>query len=146
MKIALLKLFDLQLTKLSTEISLYADEDALWKSTSSVPNSGGNLCLHLIGNLNHFIGATLGNTGYIRHRDDEFSLKGIAIKQLKAQIESTKQVIKKTIESLNDTDFDKIYPITVFGTEMTTTYFLIHLTGHLNYHLGQLNYHRRLIC
>lgn len=146
MKAALLKLFDLQLSKLSTELSLYPDEATLWKSTQNVPNSGGNLCLHLIGNLNHFIGATLGNTGYIRHREDEFTQKYIPVKIMQAQIEATKQMVKNTIETLNQSDFDKIYPINVFGDEMTTTYFLIHLNGHLNYHLGQLNYHRRLLC
>lgn len=146
MKTALLKLFDLQLSKLSAELSLYADEKLLWKIAPNISNSGGNLCLHLIGNLNHFIGAILKNTGYIRHREDEFTQKYIPVKVMQTQIEETKQMVKNTIETLNQSDFDKIYPLNVFGTEMTTTYFLIHLTGHLNYHLGQLNYHRRMIC
>jgi len=146
MKTSLIKIFDLKLTKLSKEISLYADEKLLWQTPKGINNSGGNLCLHLVGNLNHFIGTILGNTGYKRHRDKEFSVKNIPIKDLQTQIEDTKLVVKKTIESLNKADFNAIYPINVFGSEMSTTYFLIHLTGHLNYHLGQINYHRRLIC
>jgi len=146
MKTSLIKIFDLKLTKLSEEISLYADEKLLWQTPKGISNSGGNLCLHLIGNLNHFIGTVLGKTDYIRHRDEEFSAKNIPVRELKTQIEITKLVVKKTIESLNKTDFNAIYPINVFGSEMTTIYFLIHLTGHLNYHLGQINYHRRLVC
>jgi len=146
MKASLIKLFDLRLSKLSQEIELYTDEKLLWKTVDGINNSGGNLTLHLIGNLNHFIGAVLGNTGYQRQRDAEFILKDIPVLELQKQIEATKKIVADTINNLNSDDFDAIYPINVFGTEMTTTYFLIHLTGHLNYHLGQINYHRRLVC
>jgi len=146
MKASLIKLFDLRLSKLSKELSLYTDEKCLWKTPKGINNSGGNLTLHLIGNLNHFIGAVLGNDGYQRERDKEFSLKDIPVFELQQQIEATRKIVKKAINNLTQDDFDAIYPINVFGTEMTTTYFLIHLTGHLNYHLGQINYHRRLVC
>lgn len=146
MKASLIKQFDLRLTKLSKEIALYSDEKLLWQTPATISNSGGNLCLHLIGNLNHFIGTTLGNSGYIRKRDDEFSHKNISVATLQEKIEATKAVVSKTLNSLNDKDFEATYPINVFGTEMTTAYFVIHLLGHLNYHLGQINYHRRLVC
>lgn len=146
MKIALLKLFDIKLSKLSKELSLYTDEKLLWKTIPNISNTGGNLCLHLIGNLNYYIGSELGNTEYIRNREALFTIKNIPLKELQEQIETTKQVVKQTIESMSQSDFDKIYPLNVFGEAMTTTYFLIHLTGHFNYHLGQLNYHRRVIC
>ncbi len=146
MKTSLIKLFDLRLSKLSQELALYADERLLWKTTEGINNSGGNLTLHLIGNLNHFIGAILGNSGYVRQRGTEFELKNIPVSELQKQTEATKKIVINTITSLNSDDFNAMYPINVFGTEMTTTYFLIHLTGHLNYHLGQINYHRRLVC
>jgi uncharacterized damage-inducible protein DinB len=146
MKASLIKLFDLRLSKLSKEIALYTDEKCLWEAPKAINNSGGNLCLHLIGNLNHFIGSVLGKTGYVRQRNTEFELKNIPIAELQSQIEATKKIVADTINNLNSDDFEAIYPIDVFGTEMTTTYFLIHLTGHLNYHLGQINYHRRLVC
>lgn len=146
MKASLIKLFDLRLSKLSKELSLYTDEKCLWKTPKGINNSGGNLTLHLIGNLNHFIGAVLGNDGYQRERDKEFSLKNIPVFELQQQIEATRKIVKKAINNLTQDDFDAIYSINVFGTEMTSTYFLIHLTGHLNYHLGQINYHRRLVC
>ncbi len=146
MKASLIKLFDLRLSKLIQEIGLYSDEKLLWRTPKGINNSAGNLTLHLIGNLNHFIGAVLGNDGYQRERDKEFSLKDIPVFELQQQIEATRKIVKKAINNLTQDDFDAIYPINVFGTEMTTTYFLIHLTGHLNYHLGQINYHRRLVC
>jgi len=146
MKDSLIKLFESRLDKLRSEIALYPDEKMLWHSPKSINNSGGNLTLHLIGNLNHFIGAVLGKTGYVRQRDAEFELKDVPVKELQTQIDATKKVIVKTLNNLSQNDFETIYPINVFGNEMTTTYFLIHLTGHLNYHLGQINYHRRLVC
>ena len=146
MKASLIKLFDLKLIKLSAELSLYADEKLLWKNPEGINNPGGNLCLHLIGNLNHFIGGVLGKSGYIRQRDEEFILKGIPVKELQQEIETVRKMVSQTIYNLSNADFEAIYPINVFGSEMTTTYFLIHLTGHLNYHLGQINYHRRLVC
>ena len=45
------------------------------KLESDISNSGGNLALHLIGNINHFFGANLGGTGFVRKRDLEFSNK-----------------------------------------------------------------------
>lgn len=146
MKDSLTKLFELRLDKLAKEMSLYNSEADLWKTAPNISNSGGNLCLHLIGNLNHFVGAVLGQTGYVRKRDEEFSVKNIPLSEMKTQIENTKKVILRTISNLSQSDFEAVYPINVFGTEMTTTYFLIHLSGHLNYHLGQINYHRRLLC
>ncbi|MCF6214271.1 MAG: DinB family protein [Flavobacteriaceae bacterium] len=146
MKNSLIKLFDLRLSKLSQELTLYADEKLLWKTPKSISNSGGNLCLHLIGNLNHFIGAVLGETDFKRNRSEEFVLKHIPVKELQLQIEATKRVVATALNNLSEEDFKDVYPIDVFGSEMSSTYFLIHLTGHLNYHLGQINYHRRLVC
>ncbi len=61
--------FERDIIKLKEEIVLYKDETNLWKVENKISNSAGNLCLHLIGNLNHFIGATVGNTGYVRQRE-----------------------------------------------------------------------------
>src|SRR5437773_11909194 len=142
----LIKLYERDLDKLRTEIEGYTNENDLWKTSGGIKNSAGNLALHLTGNLKHFIGATLGNSGYVRNRDAEFSSGGISKAQLLADVDSTREIVKNTIASLSDDDFAKTYPIEVFGESMTTGYFLIHLTTHFNYHLGQLNYHRRLLA
>ncbi len=138
-------LFGRDLSKLIGEIDLYKNETDLWKIKEGISNSGGNLTLHLIGNLNHFIGATLGNTGYVRERDKEFSLKDIPRKKLVDDINNTSAVIANTFSSLSKDDLEKDYPIP-FNNEISATVFiLMFLLSHLNYHLGQINYHRRLL-
>jgi len=141
----LIKLFKRDLTKLKSEISLYKDESELWITENDISNSAGNLCLHILGNLNHFIGATLGKSGYVRQRNAEFSLKDIPRKELFKMIEDTKTTVINTLKDLDEEKLENIYPIKVFDDEMTIEFFLIHLATHLNYHLGQINYHRRLL-
>ena len=141
----LIKLFTRDLNKLKEEINLYTEEEKIWAVKEGISNSGGNLCLHLCGNLQHFIGAVLGNSGYIRNRDAEFKLKNIVRTKLVDEIDATLSIVNDTLEQVSKKDLDKVYPQQVFGEPMTTEYFLLHLTGHLNYHLGQINYHRRLI-
>ncbi len=143
---SLIEIFDRDLNKLITEINLYKDEERLWIIKDGIGNSAGNLCLHLIGNLNHFIGAILGNTGYVREREKEFSLKNIPSKELIQSIENTITVIKESLSKLTATDFEKLFPLEVFGKPLTTGFMLLHLTTHLAYHLGQINYHRRLLA
>ena len=141
----LIRLFERDLQKLANEISLYKDEDKLWLVKPGISNSAGNLCLHLIGNLNHFIGATLGHTGYVRYRDDEFSLKNIPRQDLLINIENIKLIVKEVVSSLPEADLQKDFPLEIFGKKDSTGFILIHLATHLTYHLGQINYHRRLI-
>lgn len=145
MKKIFLEIFDRDINKLRIETNLYEDEKKLWIIEKNIKNSGGNLCLHIIGNLNQFIGGVLGNTGYIRNRDAEFTIKGVAKKELLKSLDETQTIVNNTISSLSEEDFDKLYPIEVFNIKMTTGFFLVHLATHLNYHLGQINYHRRII-
>ena len=142
---SLCSLYHRDLSKLIVEIKAYQNEENLWKLDKNISNSAGNLCLHLIGNLNHFIGAQLGNTGYVRHRELEFSLKDIPRTELIEKIEATIKMIDSVLPQLNEEDLKKEYPLIVFEDTMTTDYFLIHLIAHLDYHLGQINYHRRLL-
>ena len=117
----------------------------LWKISGDIKNSAGNLCLHLCGNLQHFIGAVLGNSGYVRNRDAEFSRKDVPIVELVAEIELSKNVVQRSFEKLTEDDLKKTYPINAFGYEMTTEYLLTNMATHFTYHLGQINYHRRLL-
>ena len=139
------ELVERDLQKLRTEISLYKDEDNLWVIKGRIGNSAGNLCLHLVGNLNHFIGAVLGNTGYVRHRDDEFSLKNVLRHDLILNIENCILIIKNTFDKLSDEEMLHNFPLEKHGETVSNTHMLLHLYGHLNYHLGQINYHRRMI-
>ena len=141
----LIELYERDLDKLRTEIESYSDEADIWKTVDGITNSAGNLCLHLTGNLQHFFGAVLADTGYVRDRDSEFANKNISRDEMLAAIDATKAVVMETLNNLTDGDFAATYPIEVFGQPMTTGYFLTHLTTHFNYHLGQINYHRRLL-
>ncbi len=144
-KDSLIEIFDRDLKKLVEEISLYKDELLLWKVEEGISNSAGNLCLHLIGNLNHFIGATLGGTDYVRKREEEFSLENVPRVDMIKNIEVVSQIVKTSLTLLPIEKLEKEFPINVFGKPITTELFLIHLATHLSYHLGQINYHRRLV-
>jgi len=139
------KLFKRDLEKLRQEITSYNNEKNLWKIEKNIANSAGNLCLHLIGNLNAYIGAEIGKTGYIRQRDLEFSQKNVPKDELVRMIEDTIKVVEEGLNKLNEIDLEKEYPLLVFKEKTSTGYFLIHLAVHLGYHLGQVNYHRRLL-
>jgi uncharacterized damage-inducible protein DinB len=139
------KLFKRDLEKLKQEIISYKNEQNLWKIEKSIANSAGNLCLHLVGNLNAYIGAVFGKTAYVRNRDLEFSQKNISKDELVKKIEDTIKVVADGLNKLNEDDLEKEYPLLVFAEKTSTGYFLIHLAVHLGYHLGQVNYHRRLL-
>ena len=141
----LAEFFERDLCRLTEEICLYKDEDALWMTKEGISNSAGNLCLHLVGNLNHFIGASLGHTGYVRHRDDEFALKNIPRQDLVINIENCILTVKTTLAKLAPEDLEKDFPLEKHGKTVSSMHMLIHLLAHLSYHLGQINYHRRLI-
>ena len=142
---SLIKLFKRDLKKLKIEITSYKEPGNMWKVSEEIKNSAGNLCLHILGNLQHFIGAVLGNSGYERKRDLEFSRKDVPIPEILNEIDQTIMIVEKTLKDLSENKLGEIYPINVFDYEMSTGFFLLHLTTHLNYHLGQINYHRRLL-
>lgn len=138
-------LFNRDLLRLRKEIELYSNEANLWKTGDGISNSAGNLCLHLIGNLNTYIGKEIGNTGYVRNRDAEFALKDIPRHQLLEMVDATITTVRTSLNGLNENALADEYPVVVFDERMSSEFFLMHLTTHLNYHLGQINYHRRLM-
>jgi uncharacterized damage-inducible protein DinB len=145
MNFSLAPLFDRDIERLYREIEGYPSDELLWELRPGIGNAAGTLVLHLCGNLNHFIGATLGNTGYVRDRDAEFSTRDISKADLLKMIEKVKLTVLTTLESLTDEQLNDAYPLEHLGYPTSTNYFLVHLNGHLNYHLGQVNYHRRLL-
>ena len=140
------------LNKLKEEISAFKNampagrqETNLWHTQGEVKNSPGNLALHLTGNLNHFIGAQLGNTGYVRNRDKEFADNNIPREDIISGINEAMEVVNTVLSKLTDDDLQKDYPILFLNEQHTTGEILFILYGHLNYHLGQINYQRRLL-
>lgn len=138
-------LFKRDLKRLISEIEQYINEDDIWKIKGQINNSAGNLCLHIVGNLNTYIGKELGETGYIRNRDLEFSLKNVSRQELIHKIENTIATINETMDNFDESLLETEYPVLVFDHKTSIAYLLVHLTTHLTYHLGQINYHRRLI-
>jgi hypothetical protein len=139
------KLFARDLSKLRNEIASYQQESNIWKIEKGIANSGGNLCLHLVGNLNTYIGKELGGTNYVRDRPAEFALKNVPRVQLLAMIDETMKVVDTSLAGVSEEDLQKDYPILVLEAMTSTEFMLIHLATHLTYHLGQVNYHRRLL-
>jgi len=138
-------LFDRNLAQLRLEIESYQNESNLWKTGAGISNTAGNLCLHLVGNLNAFVGAVFGETGYVRDRDAEFSLKDVPRETLLAMVDQTREMLPKALDRITPSQLEAAFPIKVFAQETSTEYMLVHLTAHLAYHLGQVNYHRRLL-
>lgn len=143
---SLLKIFDRDLQKLEEEIRQYPNDESLWKISGEIKNTAGNLCLHLCGNLQHYIGARLGRTSYVRNRDNEFAAKDLSKEELIAEIQRARQAVRETLETLKPSLMDTDYPERINDESMKTSHFLIHLASHLNYHLGQINYHRRILA
>lgn len=143
--IELISFFERDLNRLITEIELYKNEENIWRLEKQIANSAGNLVLHLIGNLNSLIGTEIGHTNYVRHRELEFSQKDIPRAILIEQLKETLEMIKSTLAPLTEEELKKDYPVLKFSEITSIEYLLVHLSTHLTYHLGQINYHRRLI-
>jgi len=137
-------LFERDLLRLKTEIAAYQPEEKLWYVEKDVTNSAGNLCLHLVGNLNMYIGTVIGGKKYDRNREQEFLVKGVPRQELLRQLKDTILMVRHSLNRLSEEALQEEYPLLVFAEKTTTAYLLVHLTTHLAYHLGQINYHRRL--
>ncbi len=140
---ALTELFDRDLERLKDKINTYPREHQLWDKQGQVNNPPGNLCLHLEGNLRHYIGHLLGGYDYQRDREREFEARDVPRKELLQGIDQTKVVVNNTLQEFPAEKLETPFPVEVFGHPMSTRFFLIHLAGHLNYHLGQVDYHFR---
>jgi Protein of unknown function (DUF1572) len=137
-------MYERDISKLIEEINSFKDDGNLWKTCGTIKNSSGNLALHIIGGLNYLIGATLSNTGYIRNRDQEFTDKGIGKKRIVQQLQELIPMINETLHSLTPEQMDSPYPAFFDKENATNSYVLTQLLLHLNYHLGQVNYLRRV--
>lgn len=137
------ELFFRDLNRLEREVERLKEEH-IWTVPDGVTNSCGVLVQHITGNLNHFVGAALGNTGYERDRDREFTNTGISGDELIALIDSTRSMLEQVLAKLDQSELNKSYPFEI-PMDYSVYQFLMHLYGHLNYHMGQVNYLRRIL-
>lgn len=133
------------LAALARSVEMYPDDASLWREAPGVPNTGGTLALHCCGNLRHYVGARLGDTGYVRRRDEEFSRRGASRAELLDLIRQTADEVGRTLDRLRDEDLEGDYREIIGGHRVAAREFVMHLCVHLAFHLGQLDYHRRFV-
>ena len=138
-------IFTRELTTLRLEIEAYPSEADLWRVAPGISNSGGTLALHLTGNLQHFIGGVLGQSGYVRNRDAEFGSRDVPRADLLREIDNAIAAVESGMSKLSEADLAKPFPEKVGGVSSSTGAFLAHFATHLAYHLGQVDYHRRIL-
>lgn len=138
-------ILDRDLGTLRREVEAYPDEAALWQEVPGIANVGGTLALHLAGNLQHYIGARLGQTGYVRDRPAEFARRDVLRSELLRYIEAARTAVKAVLSGPIQPDIMAEFPETISGSRVTTGDYLIHLVTHFTYHLGQIDYHRRVV-
>ena len=141
----LASLFRRDLTRLRQQIEAFPNDEALWQTRPGVINPAGNLALHIEGNLREYVGRQLGNLPYNRNRELEFSLRGVSRYEVGTRTEELSRSIPSVIQGLSSEQLEMEYPEVVLEVATTTQQFLIHLYGHLNWHLGQINYLRRIL-
>ena len=131
--------------KLIQHIESFPSDESLWQVLPGVSNAAGNLALHIQGNLREYVGRQLGQISYVRNRELEFSARGLSRREVCAQLTELLHSIPLVLENLSDEQLNKEYPEVVLEAATSTREFLIHLYGHLNWHLGQVNYLRRIL-
>lgn len=134
------------LRALAREVSAYPTDAHLWQSLPGITNTGGSLALHLAGNVRHFFGAVLGGSEYVRDREREFSGRDIARAEIVAEIVIAIAEAERVIPSLTPETLAAPFPAEFAGRRAPTGRVLAHLCSHLAYHLGQIDYHRRIVA
>lgn len=142
---AVAAILDRDLGAVARQVEAYADEQDLWRLPPGLPNCGGTLALHLAGNIQHYLGARLGDTGYLRNRPAEFSARDLPRSALLREIAAAREAVRAAAARVDAERLTDDFPETVGGVRIPTGHYLIHLVAHFAYHLGQLDYHRRLV-
>ncbi len=140
-------LFARDLTRLIQEVSTFSvdQQHLLWEVRPGVSNSVGNLALHLEGNLREYVGRQLGGVAYTRDRPAEFSSKGVLSGQLATRLSEVCELVARVIAGLSPAQMDAVFPENILKAPRSTRQVLLHIYGHLSYHLGQIDYLRRLL-
>jgi hypothetical protein len=136
---------DRDLRALRRELEAYPDERQLWSQAPGMPNSAGTLALHLAGNVQHYIGARFGGSGYVRNREAEFARRDISRAELVAEVERARAAVRTGFGAMDPEALDRDFPEVIGGSRLRTVDYLVHLCAHFAYHLGQLDSHRRVV-
>jgi hypothetical protein len=134
-----------ELDGMKSELLAYQDEADIWRTVPGLPNTAGTIALHVAGNLQHFVGAQLGGSGYLRDRAAEFALRNVSVSEILEELDRTIAALGSTFETLEEEEMARPFPQEIAGVQPTVGQFLVHLVAHLAYHLGQIDYHRRCV-
>lgn len=118
-------------------------EADFWKKPLDPGNSVGHLVLHLTGNLNHFVGAQLGGSGYVREREREFTeTQPPSKKDTLGKLDEAVATFRRVVEGLSAEQLAAPHPETRFGVVLKA---LTYLLTHFALHRGQMSYIVRLL-
>ncbi|MCA9751483.1 MAG: DinB family protein [Gemmatimonadetes bacterium] len=145
MKAEIAKILQRDLAAIRREIEAYPSEADLWKSPPGITNPGGTMALHVAGNLRHFFGAVLAKDGFVRDRSAEFAARDVPRADIVARLDAAAAAVTRALDSLPESRLDEPYPVDFDGLSLSVRQFVLHLAVHLAYHLGQIDYHRRLV-
>ena len=138
-------LFQREIAALREDLLAYPSDEALWRTAPGIANSAGTLALHLAGNLRHYLGARLGETGYRRDRGAEFTRRDVSREELLRELDEAARVVEDTLAALPPDRLADPFPDPVRDEQVTVEHALLHVLVHLGYHRGQVNYHRRML-
>lgn len=116
-------------------------DEQIWTRPYPYGNSIGHLLLHLTGNLSYYIGAEIGQTGYVRNRPLEFTDPARYPKELLLQsFDAAIAVVLAALQTQREDDWQAAY--TAKGMEDAGDRLTIFLrcAGHLSHHTGQMMY------
>jgi hypothetical protein len=114
-------------------------EEQLWTKPFPFGNSIGHLILHLTGNLNHYIGAIVAGSGYVRHREHEFiDPVQYPLDKLLGEFHQAVEMVVRTLEKQTDATF--ALPVPGESPIQTRLGLFLVCAAHLNNHIGQISY------
>lgn len=140
------RLLTRELDGLGREVGLFPDDRQLWVTPVGISNAAGNLALHVAGNLQHFVGALLGGTGYVRDRDREFATRTGTRAHVHQELQAAARAVESTLARMDTAALQLPMPGAPNALTIRTDLFLLHLVSHAAFHLGQAGYVRRIVC
>ncbi|HZS08209.1 MAG TPA: DinB family protein [Blastocatellia bacterium] len=117
-------------------------EEQFWIRPYDYGNSFGHLTLHLIGNLNYYIGTQIAGTGYVRDREREFTETNFPSKEdvLRQLDEAVELVIATLREQTADTWANEYEAVGVSDFIKDRFGIFLRCAAHFHHHIGQMIY------
>jgi uncharacterized damage-inducible protein DinB len=118
--------------------------EQIWKRPNDVSNSIGNLVLHLRGNVQQWIVASIGGQDFARNRPAEFAQREVLpIEQILPPLQATIDAAANVITTL--TAERLLEPVTIQGYDVTVLSAVFHVIEHFSLHTGQIVYQTKIL-